>query len=239
MKFGATRSQFYDAQKAARAKWAATEDDWDDAVRRANVATVVFGVGIAAVVLGGASLFGGRGSVVGTLLGAALIQQILNWAQMVALWGSLGALLAGAADVVRGDRIEAQARVEIVDVRGVDVALEVLEPVRLLHHQARLGDLLDRQRALEEAIGAGGLTTMSTVSPDAEGVGHFRAKRDCVVAGLFLLEKIFSLLEAHVQVRCRCRDGEEVTQGTVVAEATVRLLTRGAHRSPRSMICCQ
>jgi ribose transport system ATP-binding protein len=33
---------------------------------------------ITAVVLGGASLFGGRGSVIGTLLGAALIQQILN-----------------------------------------------------------------------------------------------------------------------------------------------------------------
>lgn len=29
--------------------------------------------------------------------GADLIQQLLNWAQMVALWGSLGALLAGAA----------------------------------------------------------------------------------------------------------------------------------------------
>ena len=29
--------------------------------------------------------------------GAALIQQILNWGQMIALWGSLGALLGGAA----------------------------------------------------------------------------------------------------------------------------------------------
>lgn len=29
--------------------------------------------------------------------GADLIQKLLNWAQMVALWGSLGALLAGAA----------------------------------------------------------------------------------------------------------------------------------------------
>ena len=29
--------------------------------------------------------------------GADLIQQILDWTQMVALWGSLGALLAGAA----------------------------------------------------------------------------------------------------------------------------------------------
>ena len=29
--------------------------------------------------------------------GAALIQQSLNWGQMIALWGSLGALLVGAA----------------------------------------------------------------------------------------------------------------------------------------------
>jgi hypothetical protein len=29
--------------------------------------------------------------------GADLIQQLLNWSQMLALWGSLGALLAGAA----------------------------------------------------------------------------------------------------------------------------------------------
>ncbi len=29
--------------------------------------------------------------------GADLIQQLLNWGQMIALWGSLGALLAGAA----------------------------------------------------------------------------------------------------------------------------------------------
>ena len=29
--------------------------------------------------------------------GAELIQQLLNWAQMLALWGSLAALLAGAA----------------------------------------------------------------------------------------------------------------------------------------------
>lgn len=29
--------------------------------------------------------------------GAALIQTLLNWSQMLALWGSLGALLIGAA----------------------------------------------------------------------------------------------------------------------------------------------
>ena len=29
--------------------------------------------------------------------GAQLVQQLLDWSQMVALWGSLGALLVGAA----------------------------------------------------------------------------------------------------------------------------------------------
>jgi len=33
--------------------------------------------------------------------GADLIQQLLNWAQMLALWGSLAALLIGAAVVAR------------------------------------------------------------------------------------------------------------------------------------------
>jgi hypothetical protein len=41
MKFGATRSQIYDAQKSARAKWAATGDEWDDAVRREHGEKVV------------------------------------------------------------------------------------------------------------------------------------------------------------------------------------------------------
>ena len=73
--------------------------------------------------------------------------------------------------------------------------------------------------ALGEDIGAGDLTTLSTVPPEASGKGLFRAKKDCVVAGLFLLEKIFSLLDPQVRVRCLFRDGEQVTRGTVVAEA--------------------
>jgi hypothetical protein len=34
MRFGATRSQIYDSQKTARAKWEATADHWDDHVRQ-------------------------------------------------------------------------------------------------------------------------------------------------------------------------------------------------------------
>jgi hypothetical protein len=34
MKFGANRSQLYDAQKTARAKWEAAAETWNDASRR-------------------------------------------------------------------------------------------------------------------------------------------------------------------------------------------------------------
>ncbi len=34
MRFGVTRSQIYDAQKTARAHWTATEEFWQDEVRR-------------------------------------------------------------------------------------------------------------------------------------------------------------------------------------------------------------
>jgi len=85
------------------------------------------------------------------------------------------------------------------------------------------------KRALEEDIGAGDLTTLSTVPRELQGKGLFRAKRDGVVAGLFLLGKIFSLLDAQVRVRCLAQDGEWVKQGTVVAEAEgpVRALLMG------------
>jgi hypothetical protein len=41
MRFGTTRSQIYDAQKTARARWNATCDEWDDAVRRGHGEKVV------------------------------------------------------------------------------------------------------------------------------------------------------------------------------------------------------
>jgi hypothetical protein len=41
MRFGTTRSQIYDAQKTARAKWDATADEWNDSVRREHGEQVV------------------------------------------------------------------------------------------------------------------------------------------------------------------------------------------------------
>jgi ribose transport system ATP-binding protein len=59
---------------------------------------------ITAVVLGGVSLLGGRGSFVGALFGAALIQQIINATTFLSLsqawqYWFLGLLTLGAAAV--------------------------------------------------------------------------------------------------------------------------------------------
>lgn len=85
------------------------------------------------------------------------------------------------------------------------------------------------REALEEDIGSGDLTTLSTIPEHAVGKGLFRAKLDCVVAGLFLLEKLFSYLDSRVHLRCLSHDGSQVKQGTVVAEAEgpVRALLMG------------
>ena len=92
---------------------------------------------------------------------------------------------------------------------------------------AQIEDLI--KSSLEEDIGAGDLTTLSTVPPEAQGKGLFRAKRDCIVAGLFLLQKIFSFLDERVRVHCLCQDGDRIAKGSVVAEADgpVRALLMG------------
>ena len=83
--------------------------------------------------------------------------------------------------------------------------------------------------ALDEDIGAGDLATMATISADARGKGLFRAKKDGVVAGLVLLDRIFYFIDHRVEVRLLVKDGTAVKSGMVVAEAEgpVRALLLG------------
>jgi nicotinate-nucleotide pyrophosphorylase (carboxylating) len=73
--------------------------------------------------------------------------------------------------------------------------------------------------ALDEDIGPGDLATMATIAAESRGTGLFRAKKDGIVAGLVLLDRIFYFIDHRVQLRLLARDGDEVKQGTVVAEA--------------------
>ena len=83
--------------------------------------------------------------------------------------------------------------------------------------------------ALDEDIGPGDLATMATIAAEAQGVGLFRAKKDGVVAGLVLLERIFYFIDPRVEIRHLSKDGAAVKSGTVVAEAEgpVRALLLG------------
>jgi len=83
--------------------------------------------------------------------------------------------------------------------------------------------------ALDEDIGAGDLATMATISVDSRGKGLFRAKKDGVVAGLVLLERIFYFIDHRVEVSLLVKDGAAVKSGMIVAEAVgpVRALLLG------------
>ena len=73
--------------------------------------------------------------------------------------------------------------------------------------------------SLDEDIGAGDLATMATIAAEAQGKGLFRAKKPGVVAGLVLLDRIFYFIDPKVTVRLLTKDGAQVTEGAVVAEA--------------------
>jgi nicotinate-nucleotide pyrophosphorylase (carboxylating) len=73
--------------------------------------------------------------------------------------------------------------------------------------------------SLDEDIGPGDLATMATIKANAQGTGLFRAKKDGVVAGLVLLDRIFYFLDPKVKINLLSRDGDAVKSGTVVAEA--------------------
>ena len=73
--------------------------------------------------------------------------------------------------------------------------------------------------ALDEDIGAGDLGDNGDDLGRVARQGLFRAKKDGVVAGLVLLDRIFYFIDHRVEVRLRAKDGAQVEAGMVVAEA--------------------
>src|SRR5206468_10808073 len=73
--------------------------------------------------------------------------------------------------------------------------------------------------ALDEDIGAGDLATMATIRAEAQGKGRFRAKKDGVVAGLVLWDRMFYFIDPKVKVRLMTKDCTQGRDETVVADA--------------------
>jgi nicotinate-nucleotide pyrophosphorylase (carboxylating) len=76
------------------------------------------------------------------------------------------------------------------------------------------------QRALEEDIGSGDVTTNSIVPAGASLRGRIIAKQEGVVAGLSVANEVFRTLDQNVTFEPKVQDGSRVTKGTVLAELT-------------------
>jgi nicotinate-nucleotide pyrophosphorylase (carboxylating) len=73
------------------------------------------------------------------------------------------------------------------------------------------------RRALEEDIGNGDVTTLSTVPLHTRLVGTFIAKESGVIAGLDVVRETFKHLDAKVLFSPRVPDGGLVSKGSIVA----------------------
>lgn len=74
------------------------------------------------------------------------------------------------------------------------------------------------QRALEEDIGTGDVTTNSTVSADRAIRGRLIAKEPGILCGLPIFRRVFELLDPGIEWNCRVQEGDSVLQGTTIAE---------------------
>lgn len=72
--------------------------------------------------------------------------------------------------------------------------------------------------ALNEDVGTGDITTLSTVSEDKVAFGRFIAKEDMIICGLPLASYIFGRVDPTIRFEARFSDGDTVKKGDVIAE---------------------
>lgn len=71
-------------------------------------------------------------------------------------------------------------------------------------------------RALKEDMPMGDITTDSTVPENEVSTARLIAKEDCVIAGIDVFSRVFTLLDPKVYLECFINDGEKVSKGTVI-----------------------
>jgi nicotinate-nucleotide pyrophosphorylase (carboxylating) len=85
--------------------------------------------------------------------------------------------------------------------------------------------LLDKQIEmwLQEDIGFGDVTSLSTVPKELEGVGILYAKQDGVIAGLDVAKRVFSFVDPEISFSSLIEEGAIVEKGTVIARVEGRV----------------
>lgn len=72
--------------------------------------------------------------------------------------------------------------------------------------------------ALEEDIGSGDITTLSTIPENTTAHGRFIAKQDTIICGIDVAKKVFHKIDPTVVFDAYFKDGDCVKVGDVIAE---------------------
>jgi len=85
-----------------------------------------------------------------------------------------------------------------------------------------VGITIDRfiDAALEEDLGAGDLTSLSTIATGQNGTALCYIKEDCTIAGIELAEKICSRVDSSLKVSFTVKDGDSITSIACIGEIT-------------------
>ncbi len=73
------------------------------------------------------------------------------------------------------------------------------------------------KKALEEDIGFGDITSDNLNLENIISTADFVAKEDGILAGLFLIEKIFKYLDENIEINLKKNDGDYVKKGEIFA----------------------
>jgi len=72
--------------------------------------------------------------------------------------------------------------------------------------------------ALAEDVGTGDITTAATVARSKKGVCRIMAKEDLVLAGIFIAEEVFKILDEKIIFTALAAEGTKVKKGHAIAE---------------------
>jgi nicotinate-nucleotide pyrophosphorylase (carboxylating) len=79
------------------------------------------------------------------------------------------------------------------------------------------------QKALEEDIGAGDVTTWAALRGDEAGLARAAAKAEMIVAGIDVFGEVFCTLDPSLTFRALRRDGDRAEKGDLLAEISGKL----------------
>lgn len=71
--------------------------------------------------------------------------------------------------------------------------------------------------AMNEDIGTGDITTLSTIPADKNAFGRFIAKEDMIICGIDLAKYIFAKVDTSIEFNASFKDGDKVVKGEVIA----------------------